>query len=52
MRWNGCTTLVDSVALPPRLRLPTKPTFASKRRRLEGKRERARLKAARGKVVD
>jgi ribosome-associated protein len=44
--------LVDSVALPPRLRRPTKPTYASKQRRLEGKQVRGRLKAGRGKVLD
>ncbi len=44
--------LIDSVALPPRLRRATKPTFASKQRRLEGKQVRARIKATRGKVID
>ena len=44
--------LVDSVALPPRLRRATKPTYASKQRRLEGKQVRGRIKAARGKVID
>ena len=43
--------LVDSVAVPPRPRRPTKPTFASKQRRLEGKSQRAEVKAGRGKVV-
>jgi len=42
--------LVDSVATPPRPRRPTKPTFASKQRRLEGKTQRAQIKAGRGKV--
>jgi ribosome-associated protein len=42
--------LVDSVATPPRKRRPTKPTFASKQRRLEGKSQRGQIKAARGKV--
>ena len=34
--------LVDSVATPPRARRATKPTYASKQRRLEEKRSRAR----------
>ena len=42
--------LVDSVAAPPRKRRPTKPTLASKLRRLEGKAVRAQVKAGRGKV--
>jgi ribosome-associated protein len=44
--------LVDSVATPPRKRRPTKPTAASKRRRLESKTQRAQVKAARGKVTE
>ena len=44
--------VVDSVALPPRARRATKPTYASKQRRLEGKQVRGRIKAARGKVTD
>jgi ribosome-associated protein len=42
--------LVDSVAEAPRIRRPTRPTFASKQRRLQGKSVRADIKAARGKV--
>jgi ribosome-associated protein len=42
--------LVASVATPPRKRRPTKPTAASKQRRLEGKTQRGQIKAARGKV--
>ena len=42
--------LVASVAVPPRVRRPTKPTRASKQRRLEGKSQRAEVKATRGKV--
>jgi len=42
--------LVDSVAEPPRPRRPTKPTRASKERRLEGKSQRADVKAARAKL--
>ena len=42
--------LVDSVAEPPRIRRPTKPTKASRRRRLEGKILRSQVKLLRGKV--
>jgi ribosome-associated protein len=44
--------LVDSVATPPRKRRPTRPTAASKRRRLESKTQRGQVKAARGKVTE
>jgi ribosome-associated protein len=44
--------LVNSVAAPPRVRRATKPTYASKQRRLEGKSQRSGIKALRGKVVD
>ena len=43
---------VDSVASPPRVRRATQPTRASKRRRLEGKSQRAEVKALRGPVRD
>jgi ribosome-associated protein len=42
--------LVQSVATPPRARKPTKPTYGSKQRRLEGKAQRGQVKAARGRV--
>jgi ribosome-associated protein len=42
--------LVDSVAQPPRQRRPTKPTAASKRRRLDSKNLRAQVKVLRGPV--
>ncbi len=42
--------LVDSVATPPRVRRPTKPTYGSTQRRLEGKGIRAQVKASRGKI--
>ena len=42
--------LVDSVAEPPRVRRPTKPTRASKRRRLDSKNLRSQVKLLRGKV--
>jgi ribosome-associated protein len=44
--------LVDSVAVLPRVRRPTRPTRGSQQRRLEGKATRGLIKAARGKVVD
>lgn len=44
--------LVDSVAVPPRRRRATKPTFASRQRRLEGKAVRAQVKAGRGRVTE
>jgi ribosome-associated protein len=42
--------LVASVATPPRVRRPTKPTYGSKQRRLEGKSARGEVKSLRGKV--
>lgn len=42
--------LVRSVAQPPKKRRATRPTLASKQRRLEGKSQRSALKAGRGKV--
>ena len=42
--------LINSVVLPPRTRRPTKPTYGARQRRLEGKRQRADIKAGRGKV--
>jgi ribosome-associated protein len=44
--------LVDSVAMPPRPRRITKPTLASKRRRLEAKSLRSQVKMLRGRVSD
>jgi ribosome-associated protein len=42
--------LVDGVAVAPKARRPTKPTYGSKQRRLEGKSQRSATKAGRGKV--
>ncbi len=42
--------LVDGVAAPVAVRRPTKPTYASKQRRLEGKGIRAKVKAGRKPV--
>lgn len=44
--------LVDSVAEPAKPRRPTKPTYGSRQRRLEGKSQRAQIKAGRGRVED
>ena len=44
--------LVNSVAIPPKPRRATKPTFASKQRRLESKSQRSVSKNLRGKVND
>lgn len=42
--------LVQSVARPPRVRKATRPTLASKVRRLEGKSRRSEIKAGRGRA--
>ncbi|OAM51172.1 class I peptide chain release factor [Methylovorus sp. MM2] len=44
--------LVNSIAIPPKLRRPTRPTLGSKRKRLEGKAQRSSVKKLRGKVSD
>jgi ribosome-associated protein len=44
--------LVDKVAVPPRPRVPTRPSLAEKRRRLEDKRRRGEIKARRGGVAE
>lgn len=44
--------LVESVAIPRKKRTATKPTRASRQRRLESKTQRGQLKALRGKVDD
>lgn len=43
--------MVKSVAEAPRRRIKTKPTRASIRRRLDGKKQRSAVKAMRGKVT-
>ena len=43
--------VVQSVAKPPKKRRPTKPTFASKQRRLEGKKKLSETKSGRSKVL-
>jgi ribosome-associated protein len=42
--------LVQSVAKPPKKRKPTKPTYASKLRRLESKKKASAIKSNRGRV--
>jgi ribosome-associated protein len=42
--------LVNSVALAPKTRRPTKPSYGAKQRRLQGKSQRAMVKALRGRV--
>ena len=44
------TALVNSVAVPPRVRRATRPTHGSQQRRLEGKTQRSETKALRGRV--
>jgi len=44
--------LVRSVAVPPRVRRATRPTLASRKRRLESKTQRSQVKTLRGKVFD
>ncbi|MDX9994581.1 MAG: alternative ribosome rescue aminoacyl-tRNA hydrolase ArfB [Rhodocyclaceae bacterium] len=44
--------LIDSVAVLPKRRRPTKPTRASVRKRLENKNRHASIKAGRGKVSE
>ena len=42
--------IVTEAAQVPEIRRPTKPTYGSKRRRLEGKAQRSQVKATRRKV--
>lgn len=44
--------LVDSVAAPPRVRRPTKPSYGARQRRLEGKSQRSEIKSLRRPVKD
>jgi ribosome-associated protein len=50
--WGRLQELVDSVAAPPKRRRPTKPTAASRRRRLEAKTLRGEVKQLRKPVVE
>jgi ribosome-associated protein len=42
--------IVDQASIEPKIRRATRPTRASKERRLEGKQQRGQVKSARGKV--
>jgi ribosome-associated protein len=44
--------LLAEAAVPPKPRRPTRPTLASKQRRLEGKTKRSGVKRLRGKVEE
>lgn len=44
--------VIDSVAVPPKARRATKPTYGSRQRRLAGKSQRSEIKSLRGKVND
>ena len=44
--------LVDSVAVPPRVRRATKPSYGAKQWRLAGKARRGEVKALRGKPIE
>ncbi len=44
--------LVNSVAVPPKPRRATKPTYASRQRRLQGKSLRGEIKQSRAKVME
>ncbi|MHB1124997.1 MAG: alternative ribosome rescue aminoacyl-tRNA hydrolase ArfB [Ramlibacter sp.] len=50
--WGRLQELVESVAQPPRQRRPTKPTAASRRRRLEEKSLRSQVKLLRQPVSE
>lgn len=44
--------LVNSIAVPPKARRATRPSYGSKMRRLEGKSQRSETKSLRGSVRD
>lgn len=44
--------LIAAARIEPKIRRATRPTRASKERRLEGKQQRGQVKAGRGKVTD
>lgn len=44
------STLIRSVAIPRKVRRPTKPTKSSQKRRLESKKKQGRLKTLRGTI--
>jgi len=50
--WGRLQELVDSVAVAPKSRRPTRPTVGSKKRRLEAKSLRSQVKVLRGPVSE
>ena len=50
--WGRLQELVDSVAVAPRARRPTRPTLGSKKRRLKAKNLRSQVKILRGPVSE
>ncbi|MDD2727978.1 alternative ribosome rescue aminoacyl-tRNA hydrolase ArfB [Malikia sp.] len=48
--WRRLQELVNSVAEAPKARRPTRPTYGSRQRRLQGKAKRAEVKAGRGRI--
>ncbi len=50
--WARLQELVDSVAVAPRVRKPTRPTASSRLKRLDAKARRGQIKALRGGVGD
>ncbi len=46
------TELLRRASLRPKPRKPTRPTLASRRRRLDGKRRRSEIKRTRGRITD
>ena len=49
---NRLVALIQQAAEKPKLRIETKPTKASKRRRLESKKQRGEVKRGRSKIED
>ncbi len=49
---NRLHTLIERAAHVPKPRKPTRPTYGSQQRRLEGKAQRSSLKIGRGKVSE
>lgn len=47
---NRLRELIQSVTVPHKPRVPTKPTRSAQKKRLEGKAKHGRLKALRGKI--
>ena len=52
LAWQRLSARIDAAATPPRTRLPTTPTRASRERRLDRKRRRSEVKRARRRGWD